>query len=66
MEKLKVYAGAWRAYKPRSTVYTERTIGDALEKARAISRDFKLAHILITGSLHLVSGALRILETEEK
>jgi folylpolyglutamate synthase len=64
VEKLHVYARAWRAYKPSSTVYVEGTIEGALERARIIGRNSKLTHVLITGSLHLVSGALRILETK--
>jgi folylpolyglutamate synthase len=64
VEKLGAYARAWRAYKPRSTVYFEETIEGALDRARIIGRTTQLAHVLITGSLHLVSGALRILETK--
>lgn len=62
--KLEEYARAWREYEPRTMVYCEGTIEGALERARMIGQTSKLAHVLITGSLHLVSGALRILETK--
>ncbi|KAJ9492021.1 hypothetical protein VN97_g1183 [Penicillium thymicola] len=64
VEKLQVYAHAWRAYKSRSTVHCEGTIEGALERARILGGISQLAHVLITGSLHLVSGALGILETQ--
>lgn len=64
VEKLHEYARAWRACKPSNTVYLEGTIEEALERARIIGRTARLAHVLVTGSLHLVSGALGILETE--
>ncbi|KAJ6003590.1 folylpolyglutamate synthase [Penicillium canescens] len=62
--KLEEYARAWREYEPRTMVYCEGTIEDALTRARKIGRTSPLAHVLITGSLHLVSGALSILMTK--
>ncbi|CAG8947833.1 unnamed protein product [Penicillium salamii] len=64
MAKLEEYARAWRECEPRTMVSCEGTIEGALDRARIIGRTSELAHVLITGSLHLVSGALGILETK--
>ncbi|KAJ5934305.1 folylpolyglutamate synthase [Penicillium verhagenii] len=64
-DKLTEYARAWGAYNPSSTVDVEETIEGALERARILGGTSILANVLITGSLHLVSGALGILETKD-
>lgn len=64
VEKLEVYARAWKECDPRTTVSCEGTIEEALKRARITGRTSGLAHVLITGSLHLVSGALSILNTK--
>lgn len=61
IEMLSEYARAWRTYEPGTEIYCEETIEAALKRARAIGQSSSFAHVLITGSLHLVSGALSIL-----
>lgn len=65
-------ADSWSHMDPSAEVYVLRTIQDAIDTTRAIAH----AHaentaadanimVLITGSLHLVGGALEVLESEK-
>ncbi|KAH8586475.1 folylpolyglutamate synthase [Bisporella sp. PMI_857] len=57
------YAETWRNLDPKATVLCERTIQDALDRAREIGDQNNGMQALVTGSLHLVSGALCLLES---
>ena len=55
------YINAWTEFQPRALVSVEPTVQGALSLAKA-SDQGKGILTLITGSLYLVGGALRILE----
>ena len=53
----------------KTPCYTTKTINDALELANSFAyetdgRDFKLVQVLVTGSIHLVGGVLKILDPD--
>ncbi|KAM5434212.1 putative tetrahydrofolate synthase [Microsporum ferrugineum] len=56
------YAEFWRSFDATATVSCERTIEEALYRARAMGDQESGMQALVTGSLHLVSGALHLLE----
>ena len=58
------YVETWNAFDPKARVSTERSIEGALDKAREIGRLQFAVQTLLTGSLHLVSGALSLLASE--
>jgi hypothetical protein len=58
------YAEAWEKFDPTATISRERTIEGALHRAREIGDQSNGIQALITGSLHLVSGALCLLESD--
>ena len=55
------YIHSWREYQPDAKVSVELTVEGALGLARATDRGAGM-NTLITGSLYLVGGALRLLE----
>ena len=59
------YAKAWEILDPRTVISRERTIEGALDLAKEISAQNRV-QALITGSIHLVSGALTLLEPESE
>jgi folylpolyglutamate synthase len=60
------FAAKWRDLDPSAEVSVVPSIEEAIDKARALSAsvdtDSQTVQALITGSLHLVGGALGILE----
>ncbi|KOS19729.1 Folylpolyglutamate synthase [Escovopsis weberi] len=68
VEKLTVqhrFADKWSGMDPKANVVVLRTIEDALDYARGLGRDLgpeESVQAYVTGSLHLVGGALGILE----
>ncbi|KAH9868726.1 hypothetical protein J1614_007798 [Plenodomus biglobosus] len=67
----KALASTWSEIDGSAEVHVLRTIEEAVAAARAIARDYAVAAgpnaeimVLVTGSLHLVGGALEVLETE--
>ncbi|EED19825.1 tetrahydrofolylpolyglutamate synthase, putative [Talaromyces stipitatus ATCC 10500] len=56
-----VYATLWEQKDPRAMIYKEPTIEDTLALARRVAAENEGAQILVTGSLHLVGGALSTL-----
>ncbi|PVH86704.1 putative tetrahydrofolylpolyglutamate synthase [Cadophora sp. DSE1049] len=60
-----VYATIWRRAQPDTSIAFEPTIQGALELARKIGKDHGSVQTLITGSQHLVGGALSLLQTTE-
>ncbi|KAL9119551.1 MAG: hypothetical protein Q9187_003896 [Circinaria calcarea] len=56
------YAEIWRTIDPDAEISLERTIEGALNLARRIGDRGNGMQTLVTGSLHLVSGALSLLE----
>ncbi|KAL9615864.1 MAG: hypothetical protein Q9160_009198 [Pyrenula sp. 1 TL-2023] len=59
------YAKIWNTTHPGSEVIFEPTIQQALEAAREVRGGEGLTQTLITGSQHLVGGALYVLEREK-
>ncbi len=68
IEKLtaqRAFAEKWKALDPTANIMIIPSIEEALNAARAIAEkleDGQTAQTMITGSLHLVGGALGILE----
>ena len=58
------YAEVWRDVDHKATVSRERTIEGALHRAKEIGDQNDGMQTLVTGSLHLVSGALCLLEPD--
>jgi folylpolyglutamate synthase len=58
------YAETWKNLDPKARISSERTIEEALDRAREIGNTTNGIQALITGSLHLVSGALCLLEPD--
>ncbi len=56
------YAQVWKNMDHRATISRMRTIEEALHRAREIGDQNDGMQTLVTGSLHLVSGALYLLE----
>ncbi|KAK0657729.1 Mur ligase [Cercophora newfieldiana] len=65
MTAQKIFAEKWSALDPAANVMVIHSIEEAINKARSLSKtvqDRENVQALITGSLHLVGGALGILE----
>jgi folylpolyglutamate synthase len=67
----KALAHTWSEIDGTAEVLVLRTIEDAIDRARAVARSYAQdagadaeVMVLITGSLHLVGGALEVLETK--
>lgn len=59
----KQFAAKWKSLDPRVSVAVVSSIEEALDYAKNLAKgDGKEAQALITGSLHLVGGALSVLE----
>ena len=56
------FADVWRRYQESSQIIFEPDIPSALESARKIGVGADGAHVLVTGSLHIVGGALFYLQ----
>ena len=56
------YIKPWAETYPESKIQKVRSIESALELARKIGGQDIATHVLITGSLHVVGEALRILD----
>ena len=56
-----IYAEFWRTTKPQASTATVGTIEEALEMAKMIGKENGGMETFITGSLHLVGGALNLL-----
>lgn len=59
------YAKTWRHLDSTATVLCEQTIESALDLAREIGDQNSGMQALVTGSLHLVSGALCLLDLDD-
>jgi folylpolyglutamate synthase len=57
-----VYSEIWKRTEPDTNILFEPTIQGALEIARKIGREHGGMQTLVTGSLHLVGGALGLLQ----
>ena len=67
----KALAKTWSEIDNTAQVHVLRTIEEAVETARGVARDYAKdagaeaeVMVLVTGSLHLVGGALEVLETQ--
>lgn len=59
-----IYSGIWKGLDPKATISSEPTIEAALNLAKSMGRDHGGMDVLVTGSLHLVGGALNILQPD--
>lgn len=59
-EILTLYAQAWRSLDPATEIWEERTIEEALDRAKNVSTQDGM-QAFVTGSIKLVSGALSLL-----
>lgn len=50
----------WKTFDPQAKVSTDSTIEGAIKQARKIAAEDDM-QVLVTGSLHLVGGALNLL-----
>ena len=57
------YARFWKNFDNKAMVSCERTIEEALHRAKEIGDQNDGMQTLVTGSLHLVSGVLCLLES---
>lgn len=64
-EVQELYAETWKNLDPKATISSELTLEEALDRARKIGDSNHEIQALITGSLHLVSGALCLLEPDD-
>lgn len=64
-EVQELYAETWKNLDPTATISTKRTIEEALDQAREFDDSNSGIQALITGSLHLVSGALCLLQSDD-
>lgn len=62
----KRYAETWKRLSTKATISSERTIEEALDRIRELDDPNHDVYILITGSLHLVSGVLYLLESDNR
>ena len=56
-----IYSSLWKAFDPQATVSTDPTIEGAIKQAKTIAAQEGGVQVLVTGSLHLVGGALNLL-----
>jgi folylpolyglutamate synthase len=61
----KGFASTWSALDPSATVSVTASIESALEYVKNLAKSEKEVQAFITGSLHLVGGALGLLEGKE-
>jgi len=59
------YADLWKAADPEAIVQSTGSIEEAIDLARRISQNHGGMEILVTGSLHLVGGALYLLQNQD-
>lgn len=55
------FPSIWNAIDPNATVFSETFVADALRLAVELGQESNGMEILVTGSLHLVGAALRVL-----
>lgn len=56
-----IYASLWRELDPQATVTREPTIESAIKLAKRLSGERGGTEVFVTGSLHMVGGALNLL-----
>ena len=56
-----MYSALWKKLDPRATVSIEPTIEAAIRRTNQISVESGEVQVFVTGSLHLVGGALNLL-----
>ena len=57
-------ADAWSEFEPDTEIEVYSSIEEAVENAREISKENEKLLVLVTGSLHLVGGFLKVLQGE--
>lgn len=66
MSVQRIFAEKWRTLDPSAQISLIPTIQEALDHVRSLSKDLKeddhSVQAFVTGSLHLVGGALSVLE----
>ncbi len=58
-------ADAWNEFEPDTEIEVYSSVEEAVENAREISKESERLLVLVTGSLHLVGGFLKVLEGDE-
>lgn len=56
-----IYTSLWRELDPQATVTSEPTIESAIKRAKRLSDERGGSDVFVTGSLHMVGGALNLL-----
>lgn len=64
-EDQRVYADIWKRVHPDTNILFEPTIQGALETVRKLSKDSGSIQTFITGSQHLVGGALSLIQASK-
>lgn len=59
-----IYSSLWKERDPHATVSSESSIEEAIGLARKIGAEQGGVQVFVTGSLHLVGGALNILRPQ--
>jgi folylpolyglutamate synthase len=59
-----VIADAWSEFEPDTEIEVYSSIEEAVENARELSKDRGKLLVLVTGSLHLVGGFLKVLQRD--
>jgi folylpolyglutamate synthase len=60
----RMIADAWNEFEPDTEIEVYSSIEEAVENAREISKESEKLLVLVTGSLHLVGGFLKVLQGE--
>jgi len=58
----KSFADKWASLDPSANMIVTHSIEEALDYVKGLAKKEKEVHAFITGSLHLVGGALGVLE----
>lgn len=59
-----IYSDIWKKLDPKATISSEPAIEEALNLAKSMARSHGGMEVLVTGSLHLVGGALNVMQPD--
>jgi folylpolyglutamate synthase len=59
-----IYSDIWKKFDPKATISSEPTIEEALNLAKSVARNHGGMDVFVTGSLHLVGGALNVMQPD--
>jgi folylpolyglutamate synthase len=66
LASLQSYREIWRRIQPETDLIFDSTIKGAMDLARQLGKKYGGMNTLVTGSQHLVGGALRLMERAQK